>query len=416
MDNFDQSTYQGAFGVHGNLNVEHPIVKHLTNPETPVNEAKDHFDNLVELSQEYNISAPKQNGLRKSTENLYNHFLHPIVPWNYPDESAGSFSDHVVNSALNSENSNLFHYGVMSPYLKPKHLEKAINSKFLDSMPVYFQLPTNDGYSRTPFGNIIEKVSRENTSSTTKRTLIDKILNAKFITNRYADDASENHWRKMSYLSKLTPVMSNEDMHHVLDHGILDESNIKTHGDQAFRLHNIRNMSRYGDDSVRDKVLEKHPLLDQNEDGSLGNQTDKRPTASDSDDAYRQNNYIDAMIKYGNVEQKNKILIQLKNKNYQSTKDPAIHSAINLNNIFSDLNNEQRHFVIANFHPSAFDVREVGDALTIAGRGTNDQVHHFVQRMNTLNIKIPANSHLRRYSFHPATKELMLENDKIKES
>ena len=73
MDNFDQSTYQGAFGVHGNLNVEHPIVKRLTDPETPVDEAKHHFDRLHEISTRVNSSGFLELG--NASKNLHTHFL-----------------------------------------------------------------------------------------------------------------------------------------------------------------------------------------------------------------------------------------------------------------------------------------------------------------------------------------------------
>jgi len=407
MDNFDQSTYQGAFDVKGDLNVDHPIVKLLTNPETPIDVAKQHFDNLNKISTKLNPSGYLELG--NASQNLHTHFLHPITPLNFPDEGNGSFMDHVVDSALNSENKGVFHHAVISQYLKPRHLEKAINSEFLNLLPTYYSLPTNDGWRKSAFGNIIEKVSRENTSEHTRKILTDKILNSKYQT--HLPDDSSNNWKKLHHISNLAPVMSNEDMHHVLDTGIFDQSHIKDHSDHSFRFNALDNLARFGDDSVRDKLLEKHLLLDQNEDGTLGTQTNIR--SNPPNPAYYQNLYVTSMMKYGNSEQKNKMLMQIKNKNYKREKNPNItHMGL----MFYQLNNEQRHYVIANFHPNVFDGQNVGDGARIVNYGTPDQIHHFAQRYNDLNIKIPANSHLRNEELHPATQALVRENDKIKES
>jgi len=406
MDKFDQSTYQDAFSVKGDLNVDHPIVKLLTDPSTPVDVAKQHFDNLNKISTGLNPSGLLEAG--NASKNLHTHFLHPTTPWKYPDEGNGSFIDHVVDSAVNSENRGVFHDGIISQYLKPRHLEKVINSEFLNLIPSWYSLPTNDGYSKSAFDNIIEKVSRENTSDHTRKILIDKILNSRYQT--HLPDNSIDHWKKIYHISRLVPVMSNENMHHVLDHGILDESNIKDHSDHSFRFNALDNLASFGDDSVRDKLLEKHPLLDQNENGTLGNQTNIR--SNPPNPAYYQNNYIQSMMKYGNNEQKNKMLMQIKNKNYKRDKNPDI---TNVGHMFFNLNNEQRHYVIANFHPSDFDPNTFHGS-TISTYGTNDQKHHFVQRHNDLNIKIPSQSYLRRYPVHLATQALLDENDKIKES
>ena len=404
MDNFDQSTYQGAFGVHGNLNVEHPIVKRLTDPETPVDEAKHHFDRLHEISTRVNSSGFLELG--NASKNLHIHFLHPTTPWNYRDEGNGTFLDHVVDSALNSENQTIFHLGAMSKYLQPKHLEKAINSKFLDSMPSYFTDIPGGQYDHSPFKTIISKVSRANTSDATRKILVDKILNVKY----GSELGTKSDYKKIVNIGSLTPVLSNENMHYILDSKILDESNATASIDNNFRLRALEAIAKHGDDSVRDKLLEKHKLLDENEDGTLGIQTDK-------DTVYRssynpQSDYISSMLKYGNNEQQNKILINLKNKNYKNTKN------FKLNEAFSAANNEQRHYMIANFHPHAFDLSTTGDGGVVVYHSNPDHIHHLAKRYNELNIKMPVDSvfRLRKSFLHKATQQLILENDKIKES
>ena len=105
--------------------------------------------------------------------------------------------------------------------------------------------------------------------------------------------------------------------------------------------------------------------------------------------------------------------MQIKNKNYKREKNPDItHMGL----MFYQLNNEQRHYVIANFHPNVFDGPNVGDGSRLVNYGTPNQIHHLAQRYNDLNIKIPANSQLRNEEHHPATRALVRENDMIKES
>ena len=405
MDNFDESIYQDAFNPNSDLNVEHPIVKILTDPTNPIliKHAKQHFDKLHEISTKG--SPFRYLDLKHASKKLYEHFLHPPVSDFHQDNGTGTFIDHVVDSALNSQNPEIFHLGAMSPYLEPKHLEKAINSKFLDSIPsnIYGKHIHHDA---SPIGNIVSKVSRANTSDNTRKILIDKILNLKYTFG--GKDVDDRDWRKMHDLTTLVPKMSSQNMHDILDNPLLDESNIKVHSDHYFRLRALESMARFGGESVRNKLLEKHPLLDQNEDGSLGNQTKKTKDAAFDDTMDTQNKYISSMLKYGNNEQQNNILMQLTNKNYKNYK---------LSDVYSKANNEQRHYLIAKFHPSAFDWSQAGDGKTVGIYGSIDQKHHFVQRHNDLNIKLPHNSYLREpdVDLHSSTKQLIRENDNIKE-
>ena len=402
MDNFDESTYQDAFSPNSDLNVEHPIVKLLTDPaqQILIRHAKQHFDKLHEISTKG--SPFRYLDLKYASKKLYEHFLHPSESNYHEDNGTGTFIDHVVDSALNSQNPEIFHLAAISPYLKPKHLEKAINSKFLDSIPTSFygkHIPSDT----LPISNIISKVSRENTSDDTRKILIDKVLNLKYT---FGGAVVERDWKKMHDLTTLVPQMSSQNMHDILDHPLLDESNVKVHSDNYFRLRALESMARFGGESVRSKLLEKHPLLDQNEDGSLGNQTKKRTDASFDDTMDTQNKYISSMLKYGNNEQQNNILMQLTNKNYKNYK---------LSHIYSVANNEQRHYLIAKLHPSAFDWNEAGDGKVIGISGSVDQKHHFIQRHNDLNIKLPNNSSLRQTELHRETHQLIRENDNIKE-
>ena len=411
MDNFDQSTYQDAFTGLGSVNTENSIIKLLNDPNTPLEEAKHHFDKLHDISvKDSNIDRRTQTPTHH--KNLYEYFLHP--PKDLADQKAlddekdldeYTFHDYVIDSALESHTPHIFYTGALSPLLKPKHFEKVVNSKFLEQIPQTIDMP-HVKYGITPFEAFAKNknISLNTTPNHLIEKLVDHAINHKLTFGSYVQSDSQSMPSKYIGIKSLIPKLNPQHMHKILDSGILNESNAETQFSNNMRTSVFTAMAKNGDDNIRDRLLKEVNLPNENDDGSLGIQVNK--DGYDPNRHYHE--YIASMMEYGNPEQKNTIIIQLKSKNY---KNP---SNMNLREVFKKSNNEQRHYLIAHFHPSHFD--DGNDGATVGLYGTADQKYHAIKRHNELNIKMARGSYLRTLiSSERSTQDLIRENDNIKE-